>query len=44
VVEGHSGPYIVYKSEDPRAEKTGPAAVVTAAPVDEPRRATGSNH
>jgi len=43
-VESHSGPYIVYKSEDLRTEKTTGPAVVTAAPIDEPRRATGSNH
>jgi hypothetical protein len=33
VIEGHSQPYIVYKSEEAR----------TAA-VDEPRRASGSGH
>jgi ATP-dependent Clp protease ATP-binding subunit ClpX len=32
VIEGHTQPYIVYKSEDPR---TG---------VDEPRRASGAGH
>ena len=35
VVEGHSGPFMVYKSEDAR-----PAA----AAVEEPRRAGGSAH
>jgi ATP-dependent Clp protease ATP-binding subunit ClpX len=35
VIEGHSPPYIVYRSENERA---------TVAAVDEPRRATGSNH
>jgi ATP-dependent Clp protease ATP-binding subunit ClpX len=38
VIEGHSGPYIVYKSEEARPTGTGPAA------IEEPRRATGSNH
>jgi ATP-dependent Clp protease ATP-binding subunit ClpX len=38
VIDGHSGPYIVYKSEDARPAGTGPAA------IEEPRRATGSNH
>ena len=40
VVEGHSGPYIVYKSDDARPA----AANAAVAAVDEPRRAGGSNH
>ena len=40
VVEGHSGPYIVYKSEE--AREADNAAL--AAPADEPRRVGGSNH
>jgi len=40
VVEGHSGPYIVYKSED----AARPAANGPVAAVDEPRRVGGSTH
>jgi len=40
VVEGHSGPYLVYQSEEAR-----PATAATlVAPVDEPRRVGGAAH
>jgi ATP-dependent Clp protease ATP-binding subunit ClpX len=40
VVEGHSGPYLVYKSEEARPAN----AAALVAPVDEPRRVAGAAH
>jgi ATP-dependent Clp protease ATP-binding subunit ClpX len=42
VIEGHSGPYIVYRSDDARPAAAGGGT--TPSLVEEPRRATGSNH
>jgi len=41
VIDGHSGPYIVYRSDDARAVGNGGT---TPSLVEEPRRATGSSN
>jgi ATP-dependent Clp protease ATP-binding subunit ClpX len=42
VIDGHTAPYIVYKSEDGAPGR--PERTVVSGGLDEPRRATGSNH
>jgi len=42
VIEGHSGPYIVYRSDDSRS--IGNGGSTTPSLVEEPRRATGSSN